>query len=59
MISKYKSLYLDDDQIKNSIHLQVLTHLTPKLINWPSEPWNPISGLDLILHDIRDYGRSF
>ena len=54
MIPKYKGLYLDDEQIKNSIHLQALAHHNPKRINWPSEPWNPISGLDLILHDVRN-----
>ncbi len=54
MIPKYKNLYLDNEQIKNSIHLQVLAHLNSKRINWPSEPWCPISGLDLILKEIRD-----
>jgi len=54
MLPKYKGLYLGDEQIKSSIHLQVLAHHNPKRINLPSEPWHPISGLNKILKDIRD-----
>ena len=54
MIPKYKSLCLTDNQIKKSIHLQVLAHHHPKMINWLPEPWQPISGLDKILKGIRD-----
>ena len=53
MPPKYKGLYLDDEQMKNSIHLQVLARHNPKRINWPPEPWCPISGLGLILKEIR------
>lgn len=53
MIPKYKGLYLDDEQIRNSIHLQVLARHNPKRVNWPPEPWNPISGLGKILKSIK------
>lgn len=54
MIPKYKGLYLGDEQIKNSLHLQVLAYFKPKIINWPPEPWQPISGIGKILKRIKD-----
>jgi len=54
MPPKYKTLQLNNEQIKNSIHLQVLAHHNSKRINWPPEPWCPIGGLDLILYNIRN-----
>ena len=56
MPPKYKVLQLNNDQIKQSLHLQVLAHHRPKLINWPPEPWNPINSLDKILKNIRNNG---
>lgn len=53
-MSKYDSLILSEDQIKNSINLQVLAHHNPKRINWPSGLWVPKSPLDKILKEIRD-----
>ena len=54
MIPRYQFLCLSEGQIRDSIHLQVLAHYHPKMINWPPEPWQPISGLDLILYNIRN-----
>jgi len=54
MIPKYKVLQLNDKQIRNSIHLQVLAYHNPKKINWPPELWQPISGLNKIMKGIRD-----
>ena len=53
MPPKYKGLYLGDEQLRNSINLQVLAHLKPARINWPAEPWHPVSGLGKILKGIR------
>jgi len=53
-MNKYSRLTLTDKQLRNSIHLQVLAHLNPKRINWPLEPWHPISDIDKILKGIRD-----
>lgn len=54
MPPRYKILQLNNEQIRNSLHLQVLAHHNPKLINWPPEPWNPKGGLDLILYNIKN-----
>jgi hypothetical protein len=59
MIPRYKVLQLSNEQIRNSLYLQVLAYQKSELINWPPEPWHPISGLDCILYNIRDYGRQF
>ena len=53
-MDKYSTLKLTDKQLGNSIHLQVLAHLNPKRINWPSEPWTPVNQLDRILKAIRN-----
>jgi len=54
-MDEYSKLKLSDDQIRNSINLQVLAYLSPKTINWPPEPWTPANQLDRILKDIRNH----
>jgi len=54
MPPRYKVLQLNSEQIKNSLHLQLLAHRKPEVINWPPEPWCPINGLDKILKGIKD-----
>lgn len=56
VMDKYSQLKLTDEQLCNSIHLQVLAHHNPKRINRPSEPWIPANQLDRILKDIKDNG---
>jgi len=53
-MNRYSHLTLSNDQLRNSINLQVLAHLNPKRINWPPDPWHPISGIDKILKGIRN-----